>query len=169
MALVDRLQRVLELRNLSAHELSKSAGLSSSQVRQWIDRRSERVSPDVLRRVAEAAHVSARWLLTGEGSPDGDDDASSWTSGDADATQATPASTAHEPRAPEPLPPGCLGDSPTYPARKWTARRLAPDVPDEWAWDDLATVDTLFLGEREPSPQVLADLVRLIQKHGKPR
>jgi transcriptional regulator with XRE-family HTH domain len=169
MALVDRLQRVLELRNISAHELSKSAGLSSSQVRLWIDRRSERVSPDVLRRVASAANVSARWLLTGEGSPDGDDDAGSWSSGDADGTQPAPASSSDELGPREPLPPGCLGDSPTYPARKKTARRLAPDVPDEWVWDDLKTVDTLFLGTREPSPQVLADLARIIQKHGKPR
>jgi len=67
------IQRVLELRNLSPHELSKRAGLSSSQVRQWIDRRSERVSLEVLRKVAAAASVSALWLITGSGSPEDDD------------------------------------------------------------------------------------------------
>lgn len=167
MALADRLQRVLELRNLSPGELSKLAGLSSSQVRVWIDRRSERVAADVLRRVAGAAHVSARWLITGNGTPD-DDDETSWSDGETTISPPSSASDeAHE--RTEPLPPGCLGDSPTYEARKKTARRLASDVPDEWVWDDLATVDTLFLGTRDPSPQVLADLARLIQKHGKPR
>lgn len=67
------------------------------------------------------------------------------------------------------MPPGCLAHGKNYPLRKATARKLAPDVSDAWVWDDLDTVDTLFLGEREPSPQVLADLARLIQKHGKPR
>lgn len=168
MALVDRLQRVLELRNLSPHELSKRAGLSSSQVRQWIDRRSERVSPEVLRKVAAAASVSALWLITGSGSPE-DDDALRDDDGASEVDVRAVSDDGDGEHAPSVLPPGCLADSPTYAARKKTARRLAPDVPDEWVWDDLATVDTLFLGTNEPSPQVLADLARLIQKHGKPR
>lgn len=170
MALADRLQRVLDLRGLTPYDLSKRAGLSQSQVRIWIDRKSERVSTEALRKVAAAAEVSALWLITGSGSPD-DDDGAREDEGETGSESATPPSTAgiEEHRAPVELPPGCLGDSPTYPARKKTARRLAPDVPDEWVWDDLATVDTLFLGTKEPSAQVLADLARLIQKHGKPR
>lgn len=167
MALADRLQRVLDLRGLTPYDLSKRAGLSQSQVRIWIDRKSERVSTEALRKVAAAAEVSALWLITGSGSPD--DDEAREEAGETSAGSAPPATASEEHRAPVELPPGCLGDSPTYPARKKTARRLAPDVPDEWVWDDLATVDTLFLGTKEPSAQVLADLARLIQKHGKPR
>lgn len=96
--------RALELRNISPGELSKLAGLSSSQVRVWIDRRSERVAADVLRRVAGAAHVSARWLITGNGTPD-DDDETSWSDGEATSSPPSSASDeAHE--RTEPLPPG---------------------------------------------------------------
>lgn len=167
MALADRLQRVLDLRGLTPYDLSKRAGLSTSQVRIWIDRRSERVSPEALRKVAAAAEVSALWLMTGSGSLE-DDDAAREDAGETIDTPPT-SSGDEEHRVPVELPPGCLGDSPTYAARKKTARRLAADVPDEWVWDDLATVDTLFLGTKEPSAQALADLARLIQKHGKPR
>ena len=73
MALADRLQRVLDLRGLTPYDLSKRAGLSQSQVRIWIDRKSERVSTEALRKVAAAAEVSALWLITGSGSPDDDD------------------------------------------------------------------------------------------------
>jgi len=43
MALADRLQRVLDLRGWTPYDLSKRAGLSQSQVRIWIDRKSERI------------------------------------------------------------------------------------------------------------------------------
>lgn len=168
MALVDRLQRILTLTEMTPYDLSKRAGLSTSQVRQWIDRRSERVAADQLRKVAEAAGVSASWLITGLGSPEDVDELDARSPSDEPAP--TPRATEGDDTPPsEDLPPGCLADSPTYGARKKTARRLAPDVPDDWVWDDLDTTDTLFLGTREPSPQVLADLARLIQKHGKPR
>lgn len=153
MSLYKRIERVLELRSLTPYDLSKRAGLSTSQVRQWIDRKSERVSAEVLQRVAAAAGVNERWLLTGEGDPL--DPTSERPEGDAPPSNN--------------YPPGCVGASPTYQPNKKTARRLAPDVPEDWVWDDLGTVDTLFLGTREPTPAVLADLARLIQKHGKPR
>ena len=124
MALADRLQRVLDLRGLTPYDLSKRAGLSQSQVRIWIDRKSERVSTEALRKVAAAAEVSALWLITGSGSPD--DDEAREEAGETSAGSAPPATASEEHRAPVELPPGCLGDSPTYPARKKTARRARP-------------------------------------------
>lgn len=70
MALADRLQRVLDLRGLTPYDLSKRAGLSQSQVRIWIDRKSERVSTEALRKVAAAALAQlvpyrvAAWVAT---------------------------------------------------------------------------------------------------------
>ena len=125
MALADRLQRVLDLRGLTPYDLSKRAGLSQSQVRIWIDRKSERVSTEALRKVAAAAEVSALWLITGSGSPD--DDEAREEAGETSAGSAPPATASEEHRAPVELPQRLLERLP--PGRPPTAAALAQLVP----------------------------------------
>lgn len=139
----------------SARELGRRAGLGSNAVASnALKRLSEGhgVALKTLRGFAQALGVTEAWLINGD-SP-------------TEEPATEPVQLVHERLD---LPPGCLAHGKNYDKRKKTARTLAADVTDAWVWDDLDTVDTMFLGEREPSPQVLADLARLIQKHGKPR
>lgn len=156
-AVAARINALLDEKGWTARELGRRAGFGDSSVASnTIKRLSEGkgAALKTLRAIAKALSVTEAWLIDG------------------DATEREPTDVppptqlSHELLT---LPPGCLAQGKNYPLRKATARKLAPEVSDKWVWDDLDTVDTLFLGEREPSPQVLADLARLIQKHGKPR
>lgn len=165
-AIADRINEQLRLRGWSARELGRRAwGRDDAKAGNAIAglRKGSKVDHDTLLEIARALDVSAEWLIDGRG------DHPAAPRAPAPETATPPANEHDAPRDPTELPPGCLAQGKHYQPRKITARRLAPDVPEPWVWDDLDTVDALFLGTREPSPQVLADLARLIQKHGKPR
>ena len=71
-----RIRKVLDLRGWSAAELNRRAGLASpTHITTILRRGGARAGGDTLRKVAHGAGISERWLLTGEGSPDHDDDA----------------------------------------------------------------------------------------------
>lgn len=167
-AIADRITEQLRLRGWSARELGRRTwGRDDARAGNAIAglRKGVRVDADTLSDIARTLEVSVEWLVYGRGEHPAAPRATP-----ALEPAPTPPTTEHEPpRDPVDLPPGCLAKGKNYVPRKTTAKRLAPDVPEPWVWDDLDTVDALFLGTREPSPQVLADLARLIQKHGKPR
>lgn len=148
-----RITALLDSKGWSARELARRAGLGdNAKVSNLLKRLrgGENVNTATLTAIAGALGVTLAYLLEG-----GDESSSTPPASEGVAVSA-------------PLPPGCVGSSPTYPQRKAAARRIATDVPDEWVWHDLATVDTMFLGTREPSAEALAALARLIQRHGKP-
>lgn len=155
--IAERIHAKLKEKGWTARELGRRAELGDNSVASnTLKRLSEGkgVSLKTLRGFAQALGVTEGWLINGDVAPP--------------VEHAAPEPTQRSLEAVD-LPPGCLAQGRNYAPRKATARRLAPDVPEQWVWDDLDTVDTLFLGEREPSAQALADLARLIQKHGKPR
>lgn len=70
-----RIRQVLDERGWSAAELNRRAGLASpTHVATILRRGGARAGGDTLGKIAQGAGVSERWLLTGEGSPDHDDD-----------------------------------------------------------------------------------------------
>lgn len=166
-AIATRIYECLEDRGWSARELSRRAwGEDTAKGSNALAglRRGAKVELDTLHAMARALSVSDEWLIYGRG--EGPRASAAPTP---PATAAPDDSATDDAEHAKALPPGCLAQNPNYSRSKKVARRLASEVDDEWVWDDLDTVDTLFLGTREPSPQVLADLARLIQKHGKPR
>jgi transcriptional regulator with XRE-family HTH domain len=153
-----RIRAKLTEKGWTARELGRRAELGDNAVASNALKRltdGHGVSLRTLRGFAQALGVTEAWLINGDAS------ASAET-----ADVPAPTQLVHDAIN---LPPGCLAHGHNYALRKATARRLAPDVGEQWVWDDLDTVDTLFLGEREPSPAALADLARVIQKHGRPR
>lgn len=171
-AIADRLTQRLRQVGWSRRELARRAwGKDDAKVSNTLAslRAGSEVALSTLTELATALDVSIEWFVYGRG------DAPTNTRM-IDRSVSDPPAPAEAATTPPPterergdLPEGCLATGKNYRARKDTARRIAPDVPEQWVWDDLDTTDTLFLGTREPSPQVLADLARLIQKHGKPR
>lgn len=70
-----RIRQVLDERGWSAAELNRRARLASpTHIATILRRGGARAGGDTLRKIAQGAGVSERWLLTGEGSPDHDDD-----------------------------------------------------------------------------------------------
>lgn len=70
-----RIQRILELRGWTARELARQSGLpSETHVGLILKRGGARVGVETLLKLAQAAQVSERWLLTGQGSPDESDE-----------------------------------------------------------------------------------------------
>lgn len=166
-AVAQRIEQRIKQIGWSARELSRRAwGKDDAKAYNAIKtlRDGGEVRARTLSEIAIALQVSEDWLLRGVG-----DVPSSLRTVDRTIADAPSPGVHDEHIERDDLPPGCLAQGKNYAARKATAMRLAGDVPEPWVWDDLDTTDTLFLGTREPSPQVLADLARLIQKHGKPR
>lgn len=66
----DRVRVVLQRSGWSQRELSRRAGLSEASI-QWILKHPDRpTASDTLKAIADAAGVSAAWLLTGKGTSD---------------------------------------------------------------------------------------------------
>ncbi len=150
--LAERLQAVLEHLCVTPYQLSTRAGLSGSHIANIIKRDAKRTSAETIQLIARAAGVSERWLAHGEGSMHD-------VSQDHDAYDVPPRTSQ----------PDTVSAAPNYAALKRTARRLAPDVTDEWVWNDLDSTNLLWIGLKDPTPQVLADIARLIMKHGRPK
>jgi transcriptional regulator with XRE-family HTH domain len=68
--IADRVQKVLDREGWSQSELSRRAGLTRSHIGWIIKHPSSPVETDTLRKIADAARVSSRWLAFGEGAPD---------------------------------------------------------------------------------------------------
>lgn len=77
--LAARIQRAISIAGVSASELSRRAGLHRAHVGATLgrlrDNPASTVSTDILRKIAQAAGVSERWLVLGTGGPDDDDSA----------------------------------------------------------------------------------------------
>jgi transcriptional regulator with XRE-family HTH domain len=70
-SLAERLQWVLDHRGLTAHALSKKAGLAGGHVGLIITGKAgKRTAGKTLEQIAKAANVSLQWLATGQGTPD---------------------------------------------------------------------------------------------------
>lgn len=65
----DRLQWILDHREISASALSVQAGQSRAYVRKLMEREPIRPDFNALERIAEVAKVPALWLIRGEGEP----------------------------------------------------------------------------------------------------
>jgi transcriptional regulator with XRE-family HTH domain len=150
--LAERLEKVLEHLDITAYELSIRAGLSGSHIANIIKRNAKRTSAETIQLIARAAGVSERWLSFGEGSMHDE--------------SSTPEASDVPPRTAQP---DTVSAAPNYAALKKTARKLAPEVTDEWVWNDLDGTNLLWIGLKEPTPQVLADIARLLMKHGQPK
>lgn len=150
--LAERLEKVLEHLDVTAYELSTRAGLSGSHIANIIKRNAKRTSAETIQLIARAAGVSERWLAYGEGAMLDENQ-------DIDAHDAPPHASQ----------PDTVSAAPNYAALKKTARKLAPEVTDEWVWNDLDSTNLLWIGLKEPTPQVLADIAKLLMKHGQPK
>ena len=150
--LAKRLQRCVQLSGLSQRALSIKAGIASNGIQKMLERQSERVSPDVLRKIAIAAGVSEVWLSTGRGSP-----------------------TSSEGHAPEEAP-QAHPDYTTTSAPTWAnfpgidsliATALANDASlAPWAAEKLKTLHPTILGPITPA--VIGDLIRFVMRHAQP-
>lgn len=66
-AVAERLRWVLEQQGLSARDLSEKAQISPTHVGTILERGGSRTAGTTLAKIAKAANVSLRWLITGEG------------------------------------------------------------------------------------------------------
>ncbi|WP_437671489.1 helix-turn-helix domain-containing protein [Sorangium sp. So ce131] len=70
-SLAERIAIMLEKRQLSQHGLEYKAQLSRGYVSRLIKGERTKISPDMMRRIADALEVSFEWLATGRGDADG--------------------------------------------------------------------------------------------------
>lgn len=70
-SLAERVATMLEARNLSQHGLEYKAQLSRGYVSRIIKGERTKLSPDMMRRIADALEVSLDWLATGRGDSGG--------------------------------------------------------------------------------------------------
>jgi len=138
----ERIAHVLRLRKLSASALSQSAGLGRSHVGQLQSGKlGKRPSDETLRRIAEAARVSLRWLATGEGAPD-------------DPAEAPPV-----------VVPKPLEETEGWSDLVATAKRERPDIP-AWAFAEVGR--WCLVMDRGLSAAMLASLAGSVQSHFPP-
>lgn len=73
-SLAERLTYILELRKLSARQLSLMAGLNKGHISTILNNEErQHLRSDIAYRIAYAAKVSLSWLAEGVGEPDDDD------------------------------------------------------------------------------------------------
>lgn len=101
----------------TAKALSQAAGLKSAAHIGMIKRgTAKHVRTETIEAIAHAAHVSHRWLATGQGRPDADDD-----------TTSSDSSALRTPR---------FGNLANWPALRATAKAVDPGLVD-WALDEI--------------------------------
>lgn len=74
VSLSERLQWILDHRDISASALSLQAGQSRAYVRKLMEREPTRPDFSALERIAAVAQVPSLWLIRGQGAPDGGPD-----------------------------------------------------------------------------------------------
>lgn len=134
---------------MKAQPLSIRAGLAPGHVGLIINGRVKgNVSPETLRKIAEAAGVDYEWLATGQGSPE---------------LQArdVAARAPREAGGVEPV----LAEVSNWPELLAEARRLGPDV-QPWTWDTLASSRPWL--DQPLTPALLVSLARVIAAHVPP-
>ena len=135
--IADRIREVLSARGWKAAELNRLAGLSSpTHVSVILARGGSRTSGDVLAKIAAAAGVREKWLLTGEGPRDLD--------------------------APEVSDDPKMEGRPGFRGALAGARVLRPQYGD-YVWNAVAHVDPLMIVPMTPA--LLADLADVIVKY----
>ncbi|MGK4001127.1 helix-turn-helix transcriptional regulator [Sorangium sp. So ce1036] len=72
-SLAERIAIMLEKRQMSQHGLEGAAQLSRGYVSRILKGERAKLSPDMMRRIADALEVSFEWLATGRGSIEGGD------------------------------------------------------------------------------------------------
>lgn len=141
----DRVRQILELRNVSARELSRRAGLGETQVALLV-KRYER-NPDVttslatLTAIASGGGVSLKWLATGQGDPTDEDP---------------------KPLGGSPVDLPRFGSLDNWPTLRATAKAV-DDRLEDWALDELESARPILRGPITPA--VVADLARVIMRH----
>ena len=139
--IAERIAQVMELRGWSAAELARRAGLQTpTHVNTILRRGGERTSAVVLAKIAAAAGVRDRWLVTGEGRRDFD----------ATDTVADPKMRNREGFT------GALA----------AARTLRPQYAD-YVWEAVASSDPMVIVPLTPA--LLADLADVLVKYLAPR
>lgn len=139
--IAERIAQVMELRGWTAAELARRAGLQTpTHVSTILKRGGERTSGTVLSKIAAAAGVRDRWLITGEGRMDFD----------ATDTLADPKMRNRDGFA------GALAG----------ARTLRPQYGD-YVWEAVAQSDPMVIVPLTPA--LLADLADVLVKYLAPR
>lgn len=137
----ERIAQVMELRGWTAAELARRAGLQTpTHISTILKRGGERTSGTVLAKIAAAAGVRDRWLITGEGRRDFD----------ATDTLADPRMRNRDGFA------GALAG----------ARTLRPQYGD-YVWEAVAQSDPMVIVPLTPA--LLADLADVLVKYLAPR
>ena len=156
-SLLDRMEQVLSRRGFSAREWARRSGLAEQHVSTILMRL--RKNPDAniglptVEALANGANVSAAWLASGSGSPDGFD-------------APPPDDHAHPP-----APPSDGYDDPRFNALpNWPellagARRAAPSTP-AWVWDGVARSRPMMT--TVPTVRMVVAAAKLVEEYGTP-
>lgn len=147
--IADRIRAILKEKGWSERQLAREAKFKTesqvSNILRRLDESPDAVELGTLKQVARGAGVSERWLITGIGSPAGDDNAT-----------VSPPNDDRSPR---------VGNASNWPALLKVARALAPDVAD-WAWEMAERSNPLVTAPL--TPIAVAELGRFIMRHELP-
>lgn len=141
-AVAARIQQLLDENDWTPYELSKRAGLSDSHIGLVLKRGTSRTGAETLRRIAQGAGVSERWLMTGEGPK----------------TPSAPSDVEVVPEESDPR----MRNRAGYDGHLSAAMALRPQHP-RYVWDALGNADPLLTVPLTPS--LLADLADVLVKY----
>lgn len=145
----ERVQEVLRRTGWSQRELARQSGLAGSHISLILNSLGDNVRVDTLRAIARAAKVSESWMITGAGTPDGDDVA---------APEEHTTSL-------EGFDVACFAALPNWRELLASAKLLRPQMP-EWVWLALGAAHPLIAGQA--SPGMLAELADVLHRFGSP-
>lgn len=76
MNLRERIEHAMHLRDVNQTQLAKLVGVSPQAAQKWLSKGSDGTTPRMpkIKKIAEVLAISEAWLLTGQGSPDSDED-----------------------------------------------------------------------------------------------
>jgi transcriptional regulator with XRE-family HTH domain len=155
-----RLDEAREALGWSARQFSRNAGLSEGQFQKIRDRGGAGAETETIEALASAAGLSLRWVLKGEGPRERE-------------TEQRDPPTAEEP--PQSSPDVPLTDEPFAQYQQipgyFSMEREARDIDkkaEEWAWQELRVSNPLRDSRVPVTPMLLADLVRVVMRHGRP-
>lgn len=149
MSVKERVIEVLRRTGWSQRELARQAGLAGSHISLILTSLGDNVRVDTLRAIAKAAKVSESWMITGDGTPDGDDVPSS--------DEQTDSSEGFDV--------ACFAALANWRELLASAKLLRPSIPD-WVWLALGAAHPLIAGPA--SPGMLAELADVLHRFGSP-
>lgn len=157
--IAERIQWILDHRDMSQRGLSDKAGFSSkSQLGNTLRRlaaRPESIEVETVRAIAEGAGVSLEWLLTGRGMPDDP----------AELPQSEGRADYHVVPDGEALSVPILRNYPNWTELVESAKALDPKIPD-WPYESLGQRSPFLTGPLHPA--AVRDLARVVMKYESP-